>query len=199
MKIAVFGGTGMVGSRIVAEARARGHEVTSLSRRGTAGSEVGDATDAVQVGHVAATNDVVVSALGPSRDPGGDPSAFPGVIRELAASVGPTRLLVVGGAGSLFAAPGVRLVDSPDFPPAYRSESLAAADALDVLRSLGPETDWTFLSPAPEIAPGERTGSYLTALDEPAGSHISAEDFAVAMIDEIEQPRHRRLRFTVAN
>jgi putative NADH-flavin reductase len=199
MKIAVFGGTGMVGSRVVAEARSRGHEVTALSRRGGDGVQSADAARADQVETIAAGHDVVVSALGPSREAGGDPSAFAGTVLDLAAAVGPTRLVVVGGAGSLLAEPGVRLVDTPGFPPEYRAEALAAADALEALRGLGPDTDWTFLSPAPVIAPGERTGNYAVGGDEPAGSNISAEDYAVALVDEIEEPRHRRARFTVAN
>jgi putative NADH-flavin reductase len=199
MKIAVFGGTGMVGSRVVAEARSRGHEVTALSRKGGEDVQVADATDATQVASIAAANDAVVSALGPSREAGGDPSAFPATVLELAAAVGSTPLLVVGGAGSLLVAPGVRLVDTPDFPAEYRAESLAAADALEALRGLPEGTNWTFLSPSPVIAPGERTGKYVVGQDEPVGVTISAEDFAVALVDELETPRHSRARFTVAN
>ena len=199
MKIAVFGGTGMVGSRVVAEARSRGHEVTALSRKGGDGVQVADAANSAQVATIAAANDAVVSALGPSREPGGDPSAFPTTVLELAAAVGSTRLLVVGGAGSLLVAPGVRLVDTPDFPSEYRAESLAAADALEALRGLPEGTNWTFLSPSPVIAPGERTGKYVLGDDEPVGVTISAEDFAVALVDELENDRHPRARFTVAN
>lgn len=139
MKIAVFGGTGMVGSRVVSEARSRGHEVTPFSRRGGDGVEIADATDPARVAAIAADNDVVVSALGPSRDPGGDPSTFPGEVLALVNGVGATRLIVVGGAGSLLVAPGVRLVDTPEFPAEYKAESLAAAAALEALRALGPE------------------------------------------------------------
>lgn len=199
MKIAVYGATGGVGSRIVAEATRRGHEVTGLSRRGGAGVATGDAADPGGVREVAASHDVVVSALGPSRVPGEDPYAFEGVIRALMSGVGTTRLIVVGGAGSLFAAPGVRLVDTPDFPAVYKDESLAGAQAFDALRAAGPELDWTYLCPAPEMGPGERTGTYASGLDEPVGDSISFEDYAVALVDEIERPAHRRQRFTVAN
>ena len=113
-------------------------------------------------------------------------------------TLGDTRLIVVGGAGSLQVG-GARLVDSPDFPEAYRPEALVAAEALDYFRGLGDDVDWTFFSPAPVIAPGERTGTYKVGTDSPAGDFVSAEDFAVALLDELEQPAHRRRRFTVAH
>jgi putative NADH-flavin reductase len=204
MKIAVYGATGNIGSRLVDEAVGRGHQVTALSRRGGAGPapatwRAGDADDAQGVVAVAADHDVVVSALGPSRRPGEDPGGFPAVVRGLADAVGSTRLVVVGGAGSLLAAPGTRLVDLPEFPAEYKAESLAQADALEVLRGTRAGLNWTYLSPAPEIGPGERTGSYTVGGDEPVGSSISYEDFAVALVDELEQPKHQRVRFTVAN
>jgi putative NADH-flavin reductase len=205
MKVAVLGGTGMVGSRIVAELAARGHQVTSVSRQQAAAYPDGvlaitaDATDPVAVAALAATQDVVVSAIGPSREPGGDPGSFAGTLTALAEAVSPTRLAVVGGAGSLLAAPGVRLIDTPEFPELYKAEAVAAADSLQALIALGLTSQWTYLSPAPVIAPGERTGSYRTADDSPAGDFISAEDFAVAMVDEIETPTHDGRRFTVAH
>jgi uncharacterized protein len=204
MRIAVYGATGRVGSRVTDEAVRRGHHVTALSRRpgstppGAAWQQ-GDASDASSVSTVAAEHDVVVSALGPSREPDGDPFAFAGIVRGLADAVGSTRLVVVGGAGSLYAAPGVRLVDTPEFPEIYRSESLASADALAVLRDSEPSVDWTFLSPAPVIDAGERTGSYRVGDESPVGSFISFEDYAVALVDELEQPKHERARFTVAH
>lgn len=204
MRIAVYGATGNVGSRIVAEAVRRGHEVTALSRREASEQtgatwRQGDATDTSDVLAVAADHDVVVSALGPSREPGGDPFAFAGIVQGMAEAVRATRLIVVGGAGTLLAGPGVRLVDTPEFPDAYRTEALATADALATLRALPEGVDWTYVSPAPEIGPGERTGSYRVALEEPAGEWISFEDYAVALLDEIERPAHRRVRFTVAS
>jgi len=199
MKIAVYGGTGQVGSRIVAEARGRGHDVTALSRHGGAGVTVSDAADLDQVREIAASHDVVVSALGPSRVPGDDPSALADIVRGLTSAVGATRLIVAGGAGSLVVAPGVRLFETPDFPEIYRTEARATAEAFDAVREAGPELDWTYLSPAPEMGPGERTGSYVSGLDEPVGNSISFDDFAVALVDEIERPAHRRQRFTVAS
>ncbi len=202
MKIAIYGASGMIGSRVAAEAVSRGHDVTGVTRSGGALPEgavavAGDAGDAASAKQVAADADVVVSAIGPSRT-GGDHQEYLDALQVLAETAGDARLLVIGGAGSLLV-DGVRLVDSPAFPEAYKAEALTAAKALDYVRGLGDGVDWTFLSPAPVIAPGERTGSYRTELDSPAGDAISAEDFAVALIDELERAAHRRQRFTVAN
>ena len=204
MRIAIYGGTGNIGSQVVAEAVSRGHQVTSLARHEKSAADgatfmIGDAADPSTTRAIAETHDVVVSALGPTRDPNGDPDTFADVIGALAEAVGSTRLVVVGGAGSLLAEPGGRLVDTPEFPPADKAEALATARALELLREADPGVDWTYLSPAPELAPGERTGKYLVALDEPAGAYITISDYAVALVDEIENPQHRRQRFTVAN
>jgi hypothetical protein len=209
MKIAIYGATGMIGSAVVAEAVLRGHEVTGLSRRGgqpNAGESTaslrsvrGDASDPSSVRTIAAENDVVVVAAGPSREPGGDPRAFLDLVRVVMGEVASTRLVVVGGAGSLLAAPGTRLVDLPEFPEAYKVEALTQSEALDLLRAAGPELDWTYLSPAPEISSGAKTGIYKLGGDSPAGDRINTPDFAVALVDEIEHPAHHRERFTVAN
>ncbi|MEZ0110414.1 putative NADH-flavin reductase [Catenulispora sp. EB89] len=202
MKIAVYGATGMIGSRVVAEALARGHEVTGITRTGGELPEGvravrGNAGDAESAKRVAADADVVVSAIGPSRT-GGDRREFLADLRTLAETLGSARLLVVGGAGSLLVN-GRRLVDDPAFPEIYKAEALIAAEALEYVRGLGDTADWTFFSPAPVIQPGERTGAYQTGTDSPAGDQISAEDFAVAMLDEIEKPAFRHRRFTAAN
>ena len=205
MKIAVIGGTGMVGSRIVAEAAARGHQVTAVSRKGDAPHSDNvtplavDASDIGALQKLATENDVIVSAIGPSREPGGNPSAFADTLVKLATAVASSRLIVVGGAGSLFVAPGRRLVDTPDFPEIYKAEALAGADAFAALKALPNAGEWTYLSPAPVIAPGIRTGEYVVADDTIAGDTISAEDYAVALVDEIENPAHTGRRFTVAN
>ncbi|WP_375490087.1 NAD(P)-dependent oxidoreductase [uncultured Jatrophihabitans sp.] len=205
MRIAVFGGTGNVGSAVVAEAVQRGHEVTVLSRREAqvvpdgAAWRAGDAADPDVVAETARENDVVVSALGPSRAPGEDPFAFEGVVRTMAGAVGSTRLIIVGGAGSLFIAPNVRLFDTDGFPAEYQDESRASYAALEFLRGAGHDLDWTYLSPAPEIGPGERTGRYVLGEESPAGDRISFADYAVALLDEIEHPAHHRARFTVAD
>lgn len=202
MKIAVYGATGMIGSRVVAEALSRGHEVTGISRSGGDLPEgvralQGDAGDAGLAKRTAAEADAVVSAIGPSRT-GGDRREYLTQVRTLAEAAGSARLLVVGGAGSLLI-DGQRLVDSPGFPEEYKAEALIAAEALEYLRELGDASDWTYISPSPVIHPGTRTGSYKTGTDSPAGEAISAEDFAVALLDEIEKPAHRRRRFTAAN
>jgi uncharacterized protein len=204
MKIAVYGATGNVGTRLVREAASRGHRVLALSRHPST-TEVpdgvtvasGDVTDYDEVRGIASSHDVVVAAFGPDRDPDGDPSAYVATLVGLAEAVGSTRLIVVGGAGSLFASPGVRLVDTPEFPEPYKAESLAGCAGLDALRETS--ADWTYLSPAPEFGPGERTGVFTLGLDDVIGDHVSFEDYAVALVDEIEQPAHRRQRFTVAN
>jgi putative NADH-flavin reductase len=111
------------------------------------------------------------------------------------------RLLMVGGAGSLEARPGVQLIDTPDFPEAYKPEASAGRSALNALRAES-SLDWTFLSPSAVIAPGERTGKFRLGKDEvligaDGKSRISIPDYAIALVDELETPRHTRRRFTV--
>jgi len=202
MKIAVYGATGMIGSRVVAEALERGHEVVGVTRSGgelPAGVTAvqGSAGDAELTTRVAADADVVLSAIGPSRT-GGDRREYLANLANLAETLGGKRILVIGGAGSLLV-DGQRLVDTPGFPDIYKPEALVAAEALEYFRGLGHEVDWTFISPAPAIAPGERTGVFTLGTDSPVGDSVSAEDFAVALIDEIEKPAHVRRRFTLAN
>jgi uncharacterized protein len=213
-KIVLFGASGMIGQRVLREALDRGHEVTAVARdtskltRTDPKSTVtsGDVTDPGSVAKLAAGADVVISAIS-TRAPGGDPEAAlaavaDSLIRGLR-SLAPDapRLIIVGGAGSLEVAPGVRLVDTPEFPAAYKSESLAHAGLLGVFRGVT-DLEWTYLSPAAEIAPGERTGTFRLGDDElvvdAAGeSRISAEDYAVALVDEAETPKHVGRRFTV--
>lgn len=195
MKIAVYGATGAIGSRIVTEAGSRGHEVTGISRRGS--DLHGDAHDPEFTTAVAEKHDVIVSAIGPSRTED-DGTRFVDSIANLVATLGERRLVVVGGAGSL-TVDGVRLVDSPHFPQAYKAEATLGAETLALLRRTSEGVDWTYLSPAPVIQPGERTGVYKTGLDSPVGEIISIEDYAVALVDEIDQAAHVRQRFTVAN
>lgn len=204
MKIAIFGATGMVGSQIAAEAVRRGHEVTAISRSGgtvpgvpSAAVLAADQSDAGTVASVAKAHDAVVLATGPSRT-GGDHQPWLDATATAMANVGGTRTIVVGGAGTL-RVDGTRLLDLPDFPDAYRAEALTAAAALEAIRALPEHVNWTVQAPAPEIAPGERTGRYVLGTDSPAGEGISTQDFAVAMLDELETPRHVRRRFTAAN
>jgi len=173
MKIALYGANGPIGTAIAAEASARGHHVTAISRRDNSAVQAsahvrGDAADGSSVAAVAASNDVVVSAIGF----GPDPVEFLRPVLGLVQHVGATRLVFVGGAGSLRSDSGLRLVDLPDFPSEWRPSALVLAATLDVLRAAPSALNWTFLSPAPMIAPGERTGTYVLGADEPAGNAV---------------------------
>ncbi len=210
MKLALFGISGRIGRRIAREALSRGHEITAIIRdparvpfsheRLTA--VTGDVCDPVSVAAAVTGHDAVISAIGPSA------GASPQVVVQAAHSLinglkraGVRRLIVGGGAGSLEAAPGIQLVDTPDFPQEWRAIALAHRDALAVFRTA--DLDWTYVSPAAFIQPGERTGKYRIGTDrlltdKKGESRISMEDFAVAFLDELEQPRFLRRRMTVA-
>ena len=201
MKIAVIGASGQAGSRIVAELARRGHTVTAIARNpekiaALAGvtARRGDAFDPGALAKLLAGHDVAISSI---HFTASDPEKLIGAVK--AAAVG--RYLVVGGAGSLEVAPGVRLVATPTFPAQYKAEAEKGAAFLDLLR-LQKDLNWTFLSPSALFIEGERTGKFrlgtdqlLTASD--GKSSISFEDFAVALADEIERPAHPRARFTV--
>jgi putative NADH-flavin reductase len=197
MKVLVLGATGMVGSAIVAEGRRRDHDVVTASTRTGAADVVADVTDTDALGQLAAGVDAVVISVPPPRD-GSDHQPWIDAHRRLAASALPARLAMVGGAGSTLV-DGARLLDSPDFPATFRDEATSAATVLDLFRAAPEGVDWVILSPAPQIGPGERTGSYRTGTDDLVGPSISAEDYAVALWDELEEPQHRRSRFTVAS
>ncbi|QRX84091.1 NAD(P)-dependent oxidoreductase [Glaciimonas sp. PAMC28666] len=201
MKIAIIGVTGRVGSRVATEALRRGHTVTGIVRsvekiNTIAGVAVvrGDATKPEQLAKLIKGHDAVVSAAN---------------FRVLTAAplvqalkeAGLKRLIVVGGAASLEIALGLILLDSPDFPAEYRGEAVPGTQFLADLRA---ETtlEWTFLSPSALFAPGERTGQFRLGhdqllSDEKGLSHISMEDYAIALVDELEHPQHMRERFTV--
>jgi uncharacterized protein len=201
MKIAIIGATGNVGTRLVNEALSRHHAVTAiardtskLTRRTGLSPTLGDVTKPDALLPLLKGHDAIISSL---RFQGIDSQQ----LIELARSSGVQRFLVVGGAASLEIAPGQLLLDSPHFPPAYKPEASAAKAFLDALRNVK-DLDWTFLSPSVFFGPGERTGKFrladntlLTAAD--GKSSISYEDYAVAMFDEIENPKHSRARFTV--
>ncbi|TYB67662.1 NAD(P)H-binding protein [Nonomuraea sp. PA05] len=199
MKILLFGATGMVGQRIAAELRDRGHEVTGLSRSGPVKGDIND-TATLAEGH-----DVIVSAVAPPRDGSEPEPPFLAANRALidgARASGVRRVIVVGGAGSLQVAPGQDLVDTPDFPDLYKKEALAGRALLRLYREVE-DLDWTFVSPAAQIAPGERTGAYrlggdLLMTDAEGRSFITAEDFAVAIADEVDKAAHPRQRISIA-
>lgn len=200
MDIAVYGATGALGSKIVEEAVSRGHDVTGVSRRGGAIENAGiisaDLTDTAEFVRIAAENDVVVIAAGPPRT-GESHEPTIEAHRAIIEAKPDARVFVVGGAGSLYAGE-VQLKDTPGFPEMYIPEAATMSAVLDVYNASS-GLDWTVLSPAPMIAPGERTGVYVTGLESPVGDSISTEDFAVAVLDEIEKPTHKNQRFTVAN
>jgi putative NADH-flavin reductase len=215
MKIVVFGATGNVGQRVAAEALRRGHEVVGVVRDPGAIQSPdprvrlvqGDATEAESVAGVVRGADAVVSAISPRPNSRGLPApSLSGNARALIAGLrksGVKRVLYVGGASSLEVAPGKALADLPDFPAAYRHEAREGREALAVWRAEGGELEWTYLSPAAEIAPGKRTGTYRTTgdqllVDAEGRSFISFEDYAVAVLDELEQPHHVAQRFGVA-
>jgi hypothetical protein len=215
MKIVLFGATGHIGQRIVAEALRRGHAVTGVVRDPDKVASPdprvplvqGDATDPDSVARVARGADAIVSAISPRPNPRGRAApSLASAARALLAGArkaGVKRLLVVGGAGSLEIAPGKRLMDAPGFPEAYKPEAQEGADSLAVYRTEGSGVDWTFLSPAAEIGPGQRTGKYRTTADQfltdaKGHSGISYEDYAVALLDELEKPKHPGARFGVA-
>lgn len=202
MKIALIGATGFIGSRILDEAVNRGHQVTAITRnpdkvpaRTGVAAQRGDVFDQAGLAKLAAGHDAVISAVHFLQS---DAAKLIGAVKQS----GVKRYLVVGGAGSLKIGPGQDLVDSPNFPPQYKEEASKGRDFLNLLRG---ETalDWTFLSPAALIQPGTRTGKFRLGKEElvvdgNGESKISAEDYAVALLDEVEKPQHIRQRFTLA-
>jgi len=198
--IALLGATGNVGSRLLDEALTRGHRVTALVRdpaRLAARPDLivvaGDVTD-LQAAPALAGHEVLISSLRFA-------DIAPDTLIDFARATGIPRLLIVGGAASLNLPDGSRLFDAPAFPAEYRSEAGAGIATLDALRGVS-DLDWVFVSPQMVFAPGTRTGRFRlgddTLLFDAAGdSHISYEDFAVALLDEVERPVHHQTRFTV--
>jgi uncharacterized protein len=206
MKIALFGAGGTIGQRILKEALSRGHQVTVVSRNPSRIDGIpavkGDVLDAASIADAVNGNDVVISAVGPR--PGEDPKMVPQAATALIEGVkqaSVARLLIVGGAGSLEVEPGVQLLDTPQFPREWKGIAIAHRDALEIYRRS--DIDWTYFSPAIFIEPGERTGKYRVGgdevlMDSKGQSRISAEDYAVALIDEVEKPKLHRRRVTIA-
>lgn len=198
--IALIGASGSAGSRILKELTDRGHSVTAIARHPEriatlAGVTAvkGDAQDLEGLTAVLRGHDAVISAVNFT-------SSEPRTLIEAVRASGVKRYLVVGGAGSLEVAPGQRVIDLPDFPEAYKAEASRGAAFLEQLKQ-ETELEWTFLSPSAEFVPGERTGQFRLGKDallsNEHGSRISFEDYAVALVDEIERPAHVRQRFTV--
>ena len=199
--IAIIGATGRAGSQLLEEALRRGHSVVAIARHASKiGERAGVVTKEVDVNDVQALqtavagSDVVLSAAHFSTLPAA-------AIIEPVKKAGVKRLLFVGGAGSLLLPDGSQVIQSPNFPEAYKPEATAGGIYLDTLRA-EKDLDWTFLSPSAEFVEGERTGTFRLGQDHllvsaEGKSWITFADFAIAMLDEVEQPKHTRQRFTV--
>lgn len=198
--VALIGASGNAGSRILKELSDRGHAVTAIARHPDriatlpgVTARPGDANDRAGLADTLRGHDAVISAV---HFAASDADTLVGAVRD----AGVTRYLVVGGAGSLEIAPGQRLIDQPEFPAEYREEASAGVVFLERLETVD-DLDWTFLSPSALFVPGERTGTFRlgkdTLLSNEHGSSISFEDYAIALVDELERPAHVRQRFTV--
>ena len=216
MKVALIGASGYVGSRLLAEALQRGHTVTALVRHpdkvpphAHLTVKQGDVLKVDELAQALAGHDVVISAFNPARQ-----SVAPDIFEQHVAGhkaiiaatkkSGVTRFLAVGGAASLKTASGEEYLDSPEFPADYApfKAGIRGTRELYYLLKKEPELDWVFLSPSVRVTPGTRTGRYRVGKDHvlydaQGVSAISLEDYAVAMLDELEQPKHHRERFTV--
>jgi hypothetical protein len=208
MKVTLYGATGQIGRRILEELLQRGHSVTAVvrdpaklaPRRGLAVMP-GDVDDVAGIAAASKGADALVSAYGPGAE---DPEKLLPVTRNLIEGTkqsGVLRFLFVGGAGSLEVAPGVTLIDSGHLPEEWKGIAIAHRDALEMARASA--INWTCLSPAGFIQPGQRTGKFRLGTDrlltdDRGESRISMEDFAIAFVDELESPRHERRRFTIA-
>ncbi len=211
MKIALIGATGFVGANVLKEALQRGHIVTAIARNiekiETENDKLTkvavDVLDTAKLAEALAGNEIVISAYNAGWTNPDLYNAFiqgSQAIQAATKQAGVKRLLVVGGAGSLYI-DGNQLVDSPQFPAEWKTGATAARDYLNNLRK-EEELDWTFLSPAIELHPGERTGKYRIGTESPVFDEngkcsITAEDMAIAIVDEAENKQFAKQRFTV--
>jgi len=210
MKIVLIGATGFVGSSILTEALNRGHQVTALCRHPEKLPQHDKLTvlkmnifDQDKLSRIIINHDAVISAFNAFKDTDAVKLQLEGArsIINATKSANIKRLLMVGGAGSLYVSPEQQLVDTAQFPKEYKSMALSMRETLAMLKT---ETnlDWTFLSPSALLQPGERSGKFRLGKDqllvnEKGESRISIQDYAVAMIDELENPQHMQQRFTV--
>ncbi|WP_391856353.1 NAD(P)-dependent oxidoreductase [Vibrio cidicii] len=210
MKVAVLGASGWIGSQIVEEAVTRGHQVIALVRNPSAierqDVEIRQLDVLAEQDFAQALQgvDTVIASIG-GRAAGNHDMVERSAAKllEQLPNVGVKRLLWVGGAGSLEVAPGVQLVTIPDFPAEYKDEALAQSQALQVFRNSDSPLNWTFVSPAAEIFPGEKMGQFRVGGDQlltdaQGHSKISVADFASAMLDELETAKHAKQRISVA-
>lgn len=213
MKIAIIGATGLVGTRVVKEALQRGYEVKAIARKpenlevtdGKLQKVTADVFNIDALAEVIKGSDAVVSTYNAGW---ANPNLYDDFIKgseaiqQAAKQAGVKRLLVVGGAGSLEIEPGKQLVDSPEFPADWKKGATAARDYLNILKK-EQDLEWTFLSPAINLHPGERTGQFRLGTDNPVfneqgQSEITVEDLAVAIINELENNSYIKKRFTAA-
>jgi uncharacterized protein len=207
MRIVLYGASGRAGSRILHELLSRGHRVRAVVRERSLhefGEEVevsiDDLSDVSRTVKIISGYDAVISAYAP---PSNDTDRLVAVTELLVEAVrrsGVARLLTVGGAGSLEVAPGVTLIASGHLPSEWVPIAQSHSKALEVLK--GSSMNWTSLCPAAYFDPGERTGHFHLGKDnlianDKGESRISMEDYAIAMVDEVERPRHERSRFSV--
>ena len=216
MRVALIGATGFVGAKILAEALARGHHVSALCRKPEALRPTpslsplkADIHDVEMLAVLLSRHEAIIDAFNPGRG-----STAPDIFEQhvaghkaiiaAAKKSGVKRFLAVGGAGSLKVASGQEFIDSDEFPADFApfKPGIRGTRELYYLLKKEPDLDWVFLAPSSRLTPGERTGEYRVGKDEllfdaKGESHISLEDFAVAMIDELEEPKHHRERFTV--
>lgn len=211
MDIVLYGASGMIGSRILKELVARGHRVLAVVRDPSRVAETpgvrairGDMTNATEVAKNLEGADAVISAYSPG--PENAESLFSAIEALLygARRAAVPRVLIVGGAASLFVAPGKTLLESGHLPREWEAIATAHTRTLEMLRAseTAADLEWTYFSPAAFIQPGERTGKFRLGKDDlvtdaQGQSRISAEDYAVALVDELENPRHIRQRFTI--
>jgi putative NADH-flavin reductase len=211
MKVALLGATGFVGSALLKETLDRGHAVTAIVRhpeklamRERLSAKAGDVYDTSSLTKLILGNDALISAFNPGWK---TPSLYADQVRGTASIIaaakqaGIRRVLWVGGAGGLEVKPGIHVIDSLEMPDWVKPGALATINALEQLRK-EPELDWSFLAPSATLKPGQRTGKFRLGNDQllvdAAGhSEVTVQDYAVAMIDELENPTHIRKRFTV--
>ena len=205
MNVVLYGATGNAGSRILKELVSRGHQVTAVARDTsklphTVTAKQDDLSNLDAIASIIQRADAAVSAYAPPQD---NTDALLGVTERQIAAVkkaGNIRLIVVGGAGSLEVAPGVTLLASGHLPAQWVSIAASHAKALKILQAS--DINWTYFSPAAFFEPGSRTGKFRLGTnqliaDSKGDSRVSLEDYAIALVDELERPAHERARFTI--
>jgi putative NADH-flavin reductase len=214
MKIAIIGATGFVGSSILNELASRNHEIIAIARNTKADEKENikwakaDINNIDELSEILAGNDVVVSAYNPGwANPNiyNDSISGAKAIQEAVKKSGVKRFITIGGAGSLYIAPNLQLIDTPEFPKEIFDGANAAREYLNIIKE-EKELDWAFFSPAIEMHQGTktgRTGKYRLGLENPVfndeqRSILSVEDLAVVIADEVETPKHHQVRFTAA-